>query len=193
MLGVSRHMGRNGGENQLKQLTVVALFVILALNLVATAYVALLSRATASAAFSQAKLNESELAQLEKLYNLATDFRAELENIAGRASFPSQKKKIAATRYLQNQKMTLERVRIEYKKLREAQTQEAGVRFITIAWGDDSFLSGTRLMEVNEWAFADYNNMTENYVPYPNVSFAKLEALNNEFRVIALSLIKDIK
>ena len=176
----------------MNRLTAVFIFILLGFNSLAVSYL-VINRSSGSGTFLQGRMNESEIAQFEKIFNLAVDFRSELENVASRASYPTDKKKNDANEYLQNHRMVFEKVRLEYKRLHEERTKEAAVKFLFGCWGDDEFFSGPSLMGVNKWAFAQYNNVAEDYTPYPNVSFGKLESINNEFRVLAISLMKDLK
>ena len=48
-------------------------------------------------------------------------------------------------------------------------------------------------MDVKEGMFSVYKSDVGEYVPYPNVSFSRLSSLNNEFRVLALAFIKDLR
>ena len=49
------------------------------------------------------------------------------------------------------------------------------------------------LAEFNVSVFSEYKSDMGGCVPYPNVSFSRLSSLNNEFRVLALAFVKDLK
>jgi hypothetical protein len=171
-------------------LTIVSLLVV---NLCVSIYTAFDEHYFARNHAADGKLTEGQFHQIDKIFALAGEFRAEVEAVAGKASHPTEKKKAAATKYLQNHRMVYERARLEYKKAREERTHQSAARFLLITWGDDSILSGPGLMEVNEWMFGDYDQKSEGYVLYPNVSLTKLEALANEYRVLAISLMKEMQ
>ena len=138
-------------------------------------------------------LSNSELEQLDKLYKLALEFRVELEQMAGRVTFPSEKAKTGANNYLQNHQLDLNFARLKLDQIHRAHSPDAAIDFIAICWGDSSFFSeGTALIDVEENRFSDYKSDI-GFVPYPNASFSRLSSLNNEFRVLALSFVNDLK
>lgn len=138
-------------------------------------------------------LTDAELEQLSKLFKLALQFRTELEQLAGRAEYPSEKEKSAANNYLQNHLLTLKFAEMELERTRRERSQQAAKAFVATCWGDQGFFApGTSLMDVQKYTFGKYNNAIEDYVPFPGVNFSRLEALNNEFRVMALSFVKDL-
>ncbi len=177
----------------MNRLTLTIVLVLLGFNSVAVSYLIATRTAGGGRASFQAQVSDGELAQLDKIFDLVVNFRTELEAIAGRASYPTEKKKIAGNEFLQNHKMVFERARIEHKRLHEEKTKDAAIRFLFSCWGFNDLFSGPSLMGVPKWPFAQYNSATEDFVPYSNVSFAKLDSVDNEFRVLAISFIKDLK
>jgi hypothetical protein len=180
-------------EDKMKRFTLAIIFVLLGLNLLGTLYL-IVSRyfPNTEAAFHK-KISEAELTQILKIMNLVVEFRSELESVAANATYPSEKIKIEAREYLQSQRMIFEQARIEHKMLHKEKTQQAAIRFLFTCWGQDNILAGPRLMEVDKTRFGKYDQGLDGINPYPNVSFTKLESINNEFRILALSIIKDFK
>jgi hypothetical protein len=171
-------------EDQMNRATSTIIFILLGLNLLGTSYLVISRYSPSTKVAVQRKITEAELVQIDKIMNLAVEFRSELESIADKASYPSEKAKIAAGEYLQDHRMTFEKARIEHKKLHEEKTQEAAIRFLFTCWGQADLFSGPRLMDVNKYRFAKWNSNSDEYIPYPNVSFTKLESINNEFRIL---------
>lgn len=172
--------------------TLIALLVaLLTLNLVGTVYLGFQLHAKPRPAVTQ--LSPAQLEQLEKLFKLAGQFHAELEQVATRAVYPSEKEKLEVNEYLQGHAMSLHLARLELARAMRERSSAAGQRFVQACWGDDSFFSrGTLLFEVPKYRFAKYNNVTERHVPYEGVNLARLESITNEFRVLALSFIKHL-
>lgn len=89
--------------------------------------------------------------------------------------------------------MKFQKARIEHTKLHKEKTQQAAIQFLFTCWGHADLFPGPQLMDVNKYPFAKWNNNSDQYIPYPNVSFSKLESIKNKFRILAISLIEDIK
>ena len=77
-------------------------------------------------------LSNSELEQLDKLYKLALEFRVELEQMAGRVTFPSEKAKTDANNYLQNHLLTLNFARLKLDRIHREPTTAAAIEFIAV-------------------------------------------------------------
>jgi hypothetical protein len=167
------------------------LSVVIILNFIGTAYLCV-SRVNERSKSVQ-KISDNQLAQIDKLYSLATDFKAELENQYGKVSFPTDKDKQVASDWMQNYYMNAERVRILYIHVHETRSIDSAVQFLSFCWGGDSFLGTQGIVTDVKYPFAKYNNITGNMDPFINANFTKLDSINNEFRVLTLSLIKDIK
>lgn len=166
-------------------------YILLGLNTVGVGY--LIINKPSGTSTIQTKIGPAELAQLDKIWAQAQEFRTELENVASRATFPNEKAKIQANEYLQNHRMVFELARLRHENVRVEKSRETAINFLNVVWGTDSFFGGIKVISVPKWQFSKYNQITSDYDAYPNVSFAKMEAIDNEFKVMAISLMKDMK
>ncbi len=174
--------------------SLICLILFTALNTGGIVYLTADRLTQAPAARPAKQLTPPELEQLTKLFELAVEFRTELEQLAGRAEYPTDKEKSNSNKYLQDHLLTLNFARLELERVQRERTRRAAEEFIALCWGDQNFLSrGTALVEVEKYRFGKWSQRLDDYVSYPGVNFSKLESLNNEFRVLALSFVKDIK
>ena len=165
------------------------IYILLGLNTLGVGYLITTKPATSSTL--QTKINSAEMAQVDKIWSQVIEFRTELENLQGRVTFPNEKSKKQAEEYVQNHKMLFEQLRLEHLRVQDERTRDRATSFVSGTWGSNDF--GIRIMNVPQWQFGKYNSVTEGYDLYQNVSLSKLENLNNEFRVMALSFMKDMK
>jgi len=167
----------------------VVLSILVIFNLFGTSY--LIFRQDAPRQLeSGIKLTDAQLIELDKLFNVASAIRTEVENIAGRASYPTDQKREQASTYLEDYALAFERARIAYDGVRADRTVPAAMKFIDACWGSGW---GTYPAEDSKYQFGTYDNATGTTIPYSNVSLGKLETLRNEFRILTLSLVKEFK
>lgn len=163
--------------------------VLMTTNVAATAYLIHQNQSKSS----EAQVTTTQLDQLKKLYVLAKDFRTELEQITGRINYPGEKEKTEANSYLQEHMLTLQIARLQLARALNDRTINAAEKFLMTCWGLDSIFSdGSRLFAVPKYRFSIYNKVTEQHTLYDGANMSRLESIENDFRVLATTLAKDL-
>jgi hypothetical protein len=125
------------------------------------------------------------------------DFQAELENVTAQANYPEDTDKETAKRALRGHTLHYETARLAYAEAQRRHSKDSLLRFLEIACGGISFGGGCSLMQAPAFQKFEPGKIVSGqykegkWVTYAKVS--RLESLEDEFHVVLVSALRDIK
>jgi hypothetical protein len=123
--------------------------------------------------------------QLDKLFNVATQFQGELEKVVAQARYADDNEKENVKALLNNHTVSYHLLRLRYLAVKRSRRREDLADFFRAAFIDH--IDFQRPVAINLAQFKKHLQPA----PYPDV--LRLEALQDEFRVMSISLLSDIQ
>lgn len=144
------------------------------------------------------RVSESQFGQVEKLFSVLSDFHKELESVTGQATYADDKEKAAGKKVRQDESIAYSLCRLDYERARRSRGVNDVHQFLVGALYSRGFV-GSGALDVpylQRFVPAVYDQnfrqvKEADTVSYANVS--KLESLQEQFRVLAQSLLDDLK
>ena len=138
-------------------------------------------RVTASRT-AQPEVDDATIAQLEKLFRLAVEFQAELQNVVTSGSYSNDNEKQAAMRMRRREALDLEITRLKLQIVKKHRSHD----------NLTSFLLWVRSVVVTPPSgLTRWDSSLGIWKPFANL--ARLESLEEELTVVATSLARDIR
>jgi len=152
------------------------------------------------------RLSETTMVQVDKLFKLMSDFQTELQNVTAQANYPDDKAKELYKNQLRIHTTEYEVARLAYSELRVKRSKDSLLRFLEasgclarrcLIMQPTSFThwSGAKWIDRSGQPTDDPTRGVR-YEPGKEVSFgntSKLESLEDEFEVLLVSMLRDIK
>jgi hypothetical protein len=176
-----------------KRIAVFAVAVLLLANLAGTAVVSAARRPFGP------KLAADQLAHADTLFRIATDFHRELENVTGQAPYNSDDEKRSAKDFLSRHTLAFGLFRLEYDHLKRTGRADDVLALLRAALLPMHGGDGPGLMDppaFTRFVPGQYESTFRQIDAAQTDSYAtrsKLEALQKEFKVLAKSLLDDLK
>jgi hypothetical protein len=138
-----------------------------------------------SASRSSAQLTDAQVMQLDRLFKVATQFQRELENVVAQARYPDDNEKANAGTLLHNHTVSYHLLRLKYLAVKKSKRHDDLADFFRAAFIDH--IDFQRPVAINPAQFR------KPLQPAPYADVSRLEALQDEFRVMTISLLSDIQ
>jgi hypothetical protein len=176
----------------MNRLAVALIVVLLIANTSGT--VVLLTRAPSTQA---SRLTDAQLAQADKLFTIVADFQRELENVTGQASYEDDKERTAAKNDLRDRTLLFTQSRIDHDRLKKSARVDDFVIFVQgVLYSRRGWMGVIDPPTFSRFVAAKFDTKFNEVTPSKTVQYAnvsKLEALQDEFKVLSKSLLDDIK
>jgi len=130
---------------------------------------------------SETELPEATLAQLEKVFGLVTDVQKEYETLLTQAKYPNDETKNSAKQWIKLKQLYYEILRVRYLECSQKRTRKALVEFVELATGFIDVPKGT----FTHWELKTGTQELAN--------LSRTESLRDDFYVMAVALVKDVK
>jgi hypothetical protein len=148
---------------------------------------------------SNPTLTDGQLAQMDKLFRVMTDFHRELETVVGQATYENDDEKGVGKRAFQDESLAYGLSKLDYQAASQSRSLRDCQEFVSGALSRRFGPGLTTAMDqpgFKRFVPAKYDNnfrktVDSGLVSYANVS--KLESLQEQFRVLAQSLVEEIK
>ncbi len=127
-------------------------------------------------------IGDRSLEQLNRLFRLVGEYQAELEKVGLQAPFPDEGKKKEWKDMLHWHELGVEGTRIAYVNVQRERTAEALGLFLALARFSVATPTAT---------FSTYDTKTFTSTTFANTS--RLESLENQFDVLMIELLRDLK
>ena len=127
------------------------------------------------------EVSAQAVSQMEKLYQMVLDSRAELEKLS-QAPFPSEEKVKEWKGQSRERDLLFEATRLAYLDARRKKTVESVGLFLAL---------GRAVVAPPTFSFSTYDTKTMKYVPFANLS--KLESIEADYEAFTLAALRDIK
>jgi hypothetical protein len=175
------------------------LWAVIGLLLLNTAGVGwLVTSRRSGAGGGSATLIDAQLVQMDKLFRIMTEFHHELETVTGQAAYEDDREKAAGKLALQGQSLAYSLSRLDYEAARKSHSVRDLQAFISGALYSRAGFGGATMdaPTFERFVAAIYDSNFRQIKPSTTVSYANvsgLESLQEQFKVLAQSLIEDIK
>jgi hypothetical protein len=145
-------------------------------------------------------LSETTMAQADKLFKLISEFQTELQNVTAQANYPEDRDKEDAKKSLRFHTREYELARVAYSELRVKRSRDHLLRFLEVSgcmpvpWVRECSIMQAPVFK--KFVPAGYDASARRIEPAKEISYgnvSKLESLGEEFEVLLVSMLRDIK